>query len=110
MCTLVAYLFVVVTAAIGLITLLVANRTVTVAYMAMGFNKWGLAAANNISFVLFGLIWLAAVLYTQHWYSQACKMKETDQPLMEMLPRFLKVAGIELGIFAAALIIQFIAE
>jgi hypothetical protein len=110
MCTVVAYLLVAVTGAIGLVTLLVANRTVTVVYMAMKLNKWGLAAASNISFVLFGLIWLAGILYTQHWYSQACNMKETDQPLMEMLPRFLKVAGIELGILAAALIIQFIAE
>jgi hypothetical protein len=110
MCTVVAYLLVLVTGAIGLVTLLVANRAVTVVYLAMRLNKWGLAAANNISFLLFGLIWLAGILYTQHWYAQACKSKQEEQPLMEMLSRFLKVTAIELGILIMVLIIQFIAE
>ncbi len=110
MCTIVAYLLVAVTGAIGLVTLLVANRTVTVVYMAMNLNKWGLAAANNISFLLFGLIWLVAVLYTQHWYSQVCKSKQEEQPLMAMLPRFLKTTAIELGILVVVLLIQFVAE
>jgi hypothetical protein len=110
MCTVVAYLLVAVTGLVGLITLLVANRTVTVVYMALELDKWGLAAANNISFILLGLIWLGGTLYTQHWYNQACKGKKTEQPFRAMYPRFLQATAIELAILAVALITQFMAE
>ena len=110
MCTIVAYLLVAVTGLLGLITLLVANRTVTVVYIAIQADKWGLAAANNLSLILFGLIWLAGVLFTQYWYTLACKGRQTERPYRVMLLRFLQATAIEAAILAVALITQYVVE
>jgi hypothetical protein len=64
----VSYLLSAFTGALGILNWMMLRETVITVITHSSINKWSWRAIDNFSFVLFGMIWLTLVLYSQHYY------------------------------------------
>jgi hypothetical protein len=65
---LVGYVCWTITAAAGLVSMLLTRMMLNVAWPALGGNRWVIRAVDRFGLVLMGIIWLVFVIYLEHYY------------------------------------------
>ncbi len=93
----------IISGALGLWVLFAARGAVLALYMAFRLPSVAFAVIDKWAFVLMGLVCLAAIVYIQHYYSQAEKKGL-------LLQRFGRVTAVELAVLGVAYLARFFAE
>jgi hypothetical protein len=57
-----------ITAAVGLASILLTRMMLNVAWPALGGNRWVMRSIDRFGLVLMGIVWLAYVIYLEHYY------------------------------------------
>jgi len=70
-CYALAYLFWVVTAALGMVTVLLVRNALNFVWPLMGWSRWVLRPVDRFGLVFLGLVWLVYVIFVEQYYRQA---------------------------------------
>jgi hypothetical protein len=70
---LVCYPLWLVSAGLGLLDVVILRRAVEQGYVALGLDKWGMAAASHSATIALGVAWLALVAWTEPAYREGAK-------------------------------------
>ena len=63
-----AYLFWLITAAIGMLAIFQTRNMINVVWPALGGNRWVLRAVDRFGLLLLGLLWLVYVIFVEQYY------------------------------------------
>lgn len=88
--------------AIGLLALVMWREALLSLYVAMDLGKWGFGAADKFSFLIFGIVWLVGVLYSENYFRVGA-----DEGVLGK--RIVRVVGIEAILLAIAFGVQLVA-
>ena len=86
-----------VSAAVGVLDLLVARELVMELVYGLNVNPWAHGAIDKFAFFIFGIVWLILVYVVEHFYRKAA-----DVSLRKLLRTFARVTVSQLGFAALA--------
>ncbi len=97
------YLLWLISAALGVVDLLVARTLLRAVAFALGADQWLLPAIEKFGFLALGLIWLALV-----YVCEALYQKDAGMGMSQLLRRFAWVTGVEAGFLALANVLMWV--
>ncbi len=62
-----------VTMVLGVLDVMALRRAVEQGYVALGLDKWGMAAASHSATIVLGLAWLVGIMWAEHAYRTAVR-------------------------------------
>lgn len=74
-----AYLLWIVTAALGFLDLIMARKLCLTLMAMISFNRWVAGAVDKFSFLIFGIIWLILVIFSEYYYRRSIFKKRLWQ-------------------------------
>ena len=106
-----SYILSAITGAVGLVIWFEMRRMIKLFILSSNLDWLAWSLADMVPFILFGIVWLIVVLYTQHYYEQASKEERVWKSFfwvsgLEAFVLFIAEAGIAINDLSTAQIIK----
>jgi len=94
-----SYVLWLITAAVGILTLLVARQLILEIAYALNVNPWAHGAIDKFGLLIFAIVWIILTYGTEAYYSKAAAVS-----LRKLLRRFALMTGTQVAFIGLALL------